>query len=366
MASSSTSKRWSETRNGRIVVAAGMVGLFVLVFWLAMKSRRMLAEPAALVVEDQYLWFGEVCEDPAFVWALPIRNTTNQEIEIDSFTASCSCAKIEPSKLTIPAAKTADVRLTLNLLSAQTIPNLAGQEFKVAVQPQIAKGARAQTGWVLQGKVKKPFAVDPPVVDFEESLARWQPFAPRTATITCGLDVAELTASCDSPSLSASVTRDAKDSRRFCLEIQPHKDIGGGAFSYLVRLTALTPGKKEISGTVSVVGRVIEEISLQPELLAFGAEPVGARLHETVFVQSRNGKEFDVQKIETGGNGDISVELRPKSKDGRQSFVVSFPVKQLQHQEHTIHVKVKTPEGLLDLPLRMNCYGLPAQAIGMK
>jgi hypothetical protein len=214
----------------------------------------------------------------------------------------------------------------------------------------------------VHGKVKQPFAIDPPVVDFEESLVRGQPFAPRMATITCGLEVAELTAHCDSPSLIAKVTRDENNSRRFRLEIQPQKDIPGGPFNHLLRLAALTPSKQEMSGTVTVMGRVLEDVSPQPELLAFGAEPIGARLQETVTLQSRSGQDFAIQEIGKSGANSMTVDLDHKRANGCQTLVVSFPVERLGHQEHTIHIKVKTPqEGLLDLPLRMNCYGIPAQ-----
>ena len=69
MASSSPSKPWSETRKGRIVVLTGVAALFVVVFSVAMRSRRMLSEPVPLVVDERYLSFGEVWEDPGFGYA---------------------------------------------------------------------------------------------------------------------------------------------------------------------------------------------------------------------------------------------------------------------------------------------------------
>jgi hypothetical protein len=189
MTISSSSKPWSETRNGRIAIAAGMVGLFVLVFWQAMKSRQILSEPTALVVDDQYISFGGVWEDPVFIWTLPIRNTTNEEIEIAGFAASCSCVKIQPSSITLPAYGTAQVRLTLNLQSAHNEPDLYGKDFQVAIQPRISKGAGSQVGWVVKGKIKQPFAFDPPVIDFKESLVRGLRLTPGSAIITCGLDI---------------------------------------------------------------------------------------------------------------------------------------------------------------------------------
>lgn len=370
MASSSPSKTWSETRSGRTIVLGGLLGLFVLVFWLAQKSRHMVTRPTAapaLVVEERHLSFGEASEDPAFIVTLPIHNTTNEDIGIDGFAANCPCGKVEPSSLTIPAQETREVRLTLDLRSSPTgKPDVAGRDFKVYIQPRISKGTGSQKGWVVHGRVMRPFVIDPPVVDFEESLVREQPFAPRSAVITCGMDMAELSAFCDSPFLTAKIIRDTKTPRRYRLEVQARKDIPGGPFNHLVRFAALPPNKEKVSGAVSVVGRVQEEVYIQPEFLASGAEPIGTKIQETVTLQSRNGKNFKIQEIDKSGASGVTIGMERKHKDGRQTLIVSFLAERLGHQEHTIHIKVKVPEGMLDLPLRMNYYGIPVHAVGKK
>jgi hypothetical protein len=327
-----------------------------------MKSRRLLAGTPALVVDEQYLSFGEVWEDPAFVRILPIHNTTDENIEIDGFATSCSCGKVEPSSITVPAHGTVEAHLILDLRSPHREPDLKAKDFAVHIQPQISKGSGRQPRWVVQGKVMQPFAIEPPVVDFEESLVRGQPFASCSVLIACGLDVAELTAHCDSSFLTVKVARGAKDRRQFHLEVQPLPNMPGGRFDFLVRITALTPSKQEVSGAVPVIGGVLEDVVLQPEFVTGGAEPIGAKIQETITLQSRSGKEFAIQEIDKGENDGITVDVDHKRKDVSQSLIVSFPVKRLGHQEYTIHIKVKTPEGLMDLPLRMSCYGIPAQA----
>ncbi len=44
MASNSPSKAWWETRIGRLTLIAGTMGLFLLVFWLTMRSRDMVVQ----------------------------------------------------------------------------------------------------------------------------------------------------------------------------------------------------------------------------------------------------------------------------------------------------------------------------------
>jgi hypothetical protein len=361
MTSSSPSKPWSDTRNGRIVIIAGVVGLFVLVFWLATKSRRMLSEPAALVVDEQHLWFGEVWEESAFAWALPIHNTTNEDIEIASFAADCACGKVKPPSLTIPAQGTEEVHLTLDLRSRPTgKPDFTGKDFNIRIQPLLRKRVSALSGWIVHGRAVRPFVIEPPVVDFGESLIREQPFMPRSAIITCGLDVAELTAYCDSPFLTAKVA--CVNPRRYRLEIQAQKKIPSGPFKHPVKLTALTPSKKTVTGTVYVVGRVLEDVILHPDVLVFGAMPLGTTVQETIVLHSRTGQDFAIQEVDRKGAERIVVDVDRKEKDGEQRFHLSLTVKELGPYGHTINVKVKTTKALLEIPLPIICHGIPAKA----
>jgi hypothetical protein len=360
VSSRSPSKPWSETRKGRIVVLAGVLGLFVPVFWMAMKSRQMMTPKPGLVVDEQRLNFGEVWEDPAFVWTLPIHNTTNTEIEIAGFETSCTCGKIEPPSLTVPAQATVGVRLTLNLLTPPSESDPAEKEFKVAIQPRIIKGLGSQVVWTVQGRVKRPFHIDPPVVDFQDSLVRGQTFAPRFATITYGQDVTQLSAGCDSSLLIANVTRDATNPRRFRLMLQPKSDAPSGPFSHRVRLKALTSHKEELPGVVSIIGQVLENISLTPNIFSFGAECIGTELHETIVVQSHNGDDFAIQTIDTGGAVDIRVEVGKQMKDRRQLLDLFYKVSGLGIQKRTIRVKVKSQNCFLDLSLLLYCHGVPA------
>src|SRR5262249_13860680 len=49
-------------------------------YWIGSAPRRNAARHAALTVPDTSLDFGEVWEDPAFVWKLPIENNTDEPI----------------------------------------------------------------------------------------------------------------------------------------------------------------------------------------------------------------------------------------------------------------------------------------------
>src|SRR5258707_459188 len=107
-----------------------------------------------LLVEERHLSFGESPEDPAFLWVLPIQNTTEEDIKIDGFTASCSCAAIKPSSVTVPARGSAEVRLALDLRRPHGDPTIEPRGFMVHVEPRISNSVGGnQPGWVVHGKV---------------------------------------------------------------------------------------------------------------------------------------------------------------------------------------------------------------------
>jgi hypothetical protein len=347
----------------RMVLVVGLLGLFGLVFWLTTKSREMLNAKPILAVDENDLGFGEMWEDPAFAKVLPIKNTTNESIEIAGFVASCSCTKIEPSSVVIPARGSADLRLTLDLRKPQSDPDGKATDFNVTIVPRIVNPTGPQSTWLVHGTVKHPCVIEPQSLDFEESLLRGKPFTPRKTTITYRFDVTELTASCDASFLDFHVTRSESNPRQFTLEVVPRSDAPSGPFKSAIALVARTPDKQGIRGAVSVDGQIRDDIGIQPECVAFGAEPLGAKLHKTITLQSRGRKSFAIQEIDKGQFKGISVDPGLKRMDGSQVLLVSLSAEGLGHREQTIHIRVTTPDGVVNIPLRIIYYGVPAQTI---
>jgi hypothetical protein len=335
------------------------LALFVMVFWLTIKSQRLLEAPATLVVDEESLVFGEVWADPAFVWQLPIRNTTSSEVEIIGFDTSCTCSKIDPQCLIIPALGIVNVQLTINLSNRDSKPSDVATDFKLAIRPRI-KDIGRQPGWIIRGQVKQPFAIDPPIIDFGESLGRGRPSALRSVAITSALDIADMRAYSDSGFFTTTVNRDATNPRRFRLDVQPSTDVPVGNFKHTVRLQAVTHGDMKFPCALTIVGRAMDAVGLVPESITFGAEKLGSKFHETVLVRSQIGENFAIEAIDTSGTAGIEFEIGRKRADGTQALRICFEVKQLGRQEHTIHVKGKWQQGSLDLPLLVRYQGIPA------
>jgi hypothetical protein len=336
-----------------VIAMAAVVVIITLIVCLPTKARRAVT---ALVVDGPCLWLGEVWEDPALVWTLPIRNTTNEDVVISGFATSCSCGRVEPSSLTVSAHGVAEVRLTLNLVTrAESEP--PARDFTVTISPQVVKGPGPQPAWVLRGKVRRAFTIDPPLVDFGDTLVRDQPFAARAVSVICGLDVTELTASCDSPFIVSKVTRNGSAPHRFTVHVQAGSDIPEGVFNHPVRLKGVTANKETVTGLVSVVGCVVEDVNLLPDVVAFGAAPSGSRLTETVALRSRSGQPIAIQGIDTGSVPGISVGVN-QEKDGSASLAVSVVINWLGFRQYIVRAKVETRQGLRDLSLPVSCYGI--------
>lgn len=57
-------------------------------YWVGSRPRQVAAAQQSLVVSESALHFGEVWEDKAFVWTLPIENRSSQDIQILDLTGS--------------------------------------------------------------------------------------------------------------------------------------------------------------------------------------------------------------------------------------------------------------------------------------
>lgn len=77
-------------------------------------TRTQQALPVLNVPQDR-LNFGETNEQPTFRWIVPITNTESTDVTIEQFHQSCSCTRIVPETLRIPAKQTREVEVTLDL-----------------------------------------------------------------------------------------------------------------------------------------------------------------------------------------------------------------------------------------------------------
>src|SRR5262245_40520295 len=105
-----------------LLFTAALLAVVTAAYWAGRGLKAALVKPTpgeradGLAVDPQHLNFGEVWEDGAFGWVLPVENRGPSEVAIERFATSCDCTSIDPPSLTIPAGETRAVRLQLNLL----------------------------------------------------------------------------------------------------------------------------------------------------------------------------------------------------------------------------------------------------------
>jgi hypothetical protein len=327
-------------------------------YWVGSAPQRVAAQTEGLVVNPQYLDFGEVWEDPRFVWTLPIENRSPVDITIPEFSVSCTCVGIEPQSLTIPAGQTTNVKLTLNL-PAERPQKWDGTpwKFQARIYPEL-EGLR-HPGWLVQGRVRTAFTLSARLIHYGDSLVRGQPFESQTVTLTPAMPLEGVTARCDPPLAAVQVTKEAD---RYSLRITPSESLPVGPFKFEVLVEAVTREGRRAIGIIAVQGRVLGDISPVPDMIAFGAGPLGEMMEETLVLQSRSGRPFEVVGCEGKADG-VDVQAIGATGDQVHMFRVQLRISQLGDQTATIRFLVRAmgaakPE---DVSLPVSYHGMPRE-----
>lgn len=296
MASSSPSKPWPESRNGRIAVLAGIVGLFVPVFWLAMKTRQMLAAtPAPLVVPANELDVGDVWEQGAFQHKLTIQNTTAKNIVIDGFRSTCGCVSVEPSALKIPSGQKADVLVTLNL---KLSPRQDSNDFQVTIAPEIRDDPGVQPVWKIRGRARRLMKLTPVGISYYDNrLIQGQVFPSQTVIVTPAIVLDSLLAKYPAELATVEIARCQERHNDFQVNITPQKGLPLGPFLFDVLLEPVSKDKFLPIVKLPVEGRVMGDVQALPDSLALGARGIGETLTETITLRSISGVPFEVTRI---------------------------------------------------------------------
>jgi hypothetical protein len=323
----------------------GLMGLFALVFWIAMKSRRMVAAPPpTLVVDERYLSVGEVWEDPAFVWTLPIRNTTNKDVEIVGFAADCSCARIEPPSLKIPAQGTREVRLTLDLRVPHRDPDsekvhpavgLRGEssnakcpyQFTIKLIPVYPNGPDPLGGWEITGQVRQVGTLVPNEVHFDDTLARGTSNVKKKVAFLSKVPVRQVVATCDPAVAKLEVKRETGNAEKYDIIVIPKTDRKIGAFKAegKVQLT-LTTGEQLPPLLLPISGVLLEDIQARPASLLLGVVTVGTTVDESFLIFSDSDSPFELEQVDVPTGSKVQVVRQ-----------VSEGVKQLKLTQEITH-----------------------------
>ena len=357
--SSSPSKPCSETRIVRLIVLAGLIGLFLVAFWMAMKSRRMLVGPVALMVDEQYLSFGEAWEQKDFKWIIPVENRSGKEKVVRYFASSCGCVSVEPKSVRIPPSGKVNVTLTFDLTKAFPARSDDGvQSLYVKVVPVLNNQVRPEGGWTFCGRVRRLATFTPASIQLWAGLYHGRTDIHRSVDVLLHVPAKKVVAKSSSPFLSTSLVRRALD--RYQLDLVFSNQAPAGSFDHSVQLSITDEDGREKAGPkLEVKGMVNEEVEAIPGHVSFGAARVGTTLSENVHLKpgTKEGIRLvgvdnpclDASVVQTNyGEEGISFRIVQHIKQaGQQSYIVSFRLESMGSNRRQIVV-----------PVKVNYYGI--------
>jgi hypothetical protein len=324
----------------RILKSRGIapaVLLFSIAFswWMCSKVGEVTTSNEGLRISARWLDFGEVFENPAFEWQIPIENPTKNDIGILGFQTSCGCISFEPTSVVIPSGQTETFRLKLNLLlTSRKLADLDSSDVEIAFAPQVREASLQQVGWILRGRVRRLLRLSPRQLHMTEGLLVGQPFDEQTVVANSTIALDSISASCDPATGWAQVIKCLDKQNTFVIKVRPKQDLQPGPFRFNVTLQPTRDTQKLPKTTLKVDGKILSDINATPEFLFFGAQPIGKTVTETVILQAEGNKTFIIKGIESKSDG-LTIQ-RASEGEGFKAFHVSQTISKLGKKEGEI------------------------------
>jgi hypothetical protein len=191
-----------------------------------------------LVIDPQYLDFGEVWEGKDQVIHLPVRNTTSGTVHVSEFQTSCNCEPIEPKSLTVPAGETREIRVTLG---GRNNPSQAGQPRRVEIEIRpVVNGRAAPMWWAVRGTIRPLIQTDLSGVLFGDSNRVGQ--SPVSRTLKVRFHVPGTPRVTLVPEVAAVEVRPGADATEWKVVVSPLTDRTPGPYRGTLTIANVPPG----------------------------------------------------------------------------------------------------------------------------
>ncbi len=329
-------------------------------FWYGVHTDEAYPLTQSLTVDQKYLNFGTVWEQAEFAWVLPIQNQGESEIEIVRFASSCPCVtRIEPASFMIPPRNTASVRVTMNLVGGTEKKGQEGdsREFTIRIVPDVRNAERSHRGWAITGKTREATRLSSRQITFWDDIVRGQTAPTRGVDLSSVVSLKRLSIKYDPTLLKVETIQippntEQEKCRAFRVNITPTAVMPSGPFSEDFTIEPVCEsGEKLPAWSVKVIGTMVEAIQAFPTILEFGVVPLGEIRKAIIFLRSKAGNEFDVEKTETTtdsvsiehqttGPSELAFEIAQKAVAlGSQCAEIRFSVR--DHEMRTFSVTVK-------------------------
>lgn len=364
LASSRPSKPWSETRKGRLIVLAGVLGLFVLVFWVAMKSRQTLTPRfsiGGLAASEDTLEVGDVWEQSDFSWVVRVTNETSRTIMLRDVLTSCNCSSVEPRSMAIPARAQVELRVKIDLAKAANPSSEPhSRPFAVNLIPVIDEGRAPVAGWTIIGQVRRPFQFEPLFVDFGE-LGNDKPFREATVHVVSSPELVDIQADCADHNWKCLLMPPPSVASGPCqLTLRPLHSLQPGTHEVTVRLRARDKSHRLVSGFVRAKCKILDDVWMEPPDVRLGARELGEEIKETITLQSRSAKPFKAVALSQAPDS-VHIEPRCVADDATKIYSLTLKATRLGQQTFSIKFLVRDEENSrpreFDLPVFY--HGIP-------
>jgi hypothetical protein len=354
-------RRWLRLLAFSLLVASCLAA-----FYLGSRFQpRTEAEPSAdeiggLSVEASALDVGEVWEENAFRYSLPLHNTTDRPIRVLDFTVSCTCVGVEPRGLEIPPHQSAAVQLTFDL--THRMPAEIGEArrpFRFEIAPAFGTEQSRQPGWVLHGVARSRVVLSAAMLQFGEQMVQGQSPPERRVAAKAFIPIQRLEARAEPPLAQVRVERRDGDRGSFEMSVTPHADLPPGPFHFDVLVEPLTESGERLPAVMlPVAGQVQPAVLVIPTQLLLSSVPVGRTVEGEVVLQTRDGARLIVDKWEPD-SPDIQVEPIEGDRSSNQSFRVVQTVRSEGDHNTAVRFTART-EGreAVIIPMRVWCRGI--------
>jgi hypothetical protein len=362
LANTSSRAKAGEARIMRLVVSAAFIGLFLLVFWLAMKSQRMAVPNAPLVIEHQYLSFGEVWEQRDFQWVIAVENRNDSETTVHHFSSSCDCLSVEPSSLLIPPKGKVNLTLKIDLTKASSTRTIDGmQGLCVRVVPVLENEIQPAGGWTFCGKIKRQATFMPREVHVWAGLYHGRSDVHRKVDVLLHVPARNVEAISDSCYLSSNLKK--QESNKYQLDLALSSLAPEGAFEHTVQLKIIgEDGLEKPAPKLKVKGAVLGQVEAVPSYAYFGVSEVGATLSQNIHLKgaSKTGlrlikidnpcPDSSVVEAQSDSGGILCKIVQRVTQSGLQSYILRFHIESTgsMRREFLVPIKVNyygfTPE----------------------
>jgi hypothetical protein len=335
---------------GGISIAAAVFAVIaahtVFVGWGPAKSS---LESGGLVVAPGCLDFGPAWETSQFHWVLPIENRHRTDVEIEDFVTSCTCSKVEPRSLSIPAGQTREVSLTINLTAGpKGNESKAGEwAFTVGIRPKIRgeNPSAIREAWTLRGTVRKLLSLDQPLVDFGRQSELALPLPMRRIRVVSAIPLKGLSARMGADFLPVSVQQASEGGDEFDVTVLCPVGLPVGAVRRDIILAAQLDSGEEIIKPLPVLGQIVADVQTDPPEVLLGARFVGGVAQESLSLYSLARRPFEIVFKTVEGEGLSLEEMAPLQPGEPATFRVRQQILKEREQTGKVVFRVRPAGG---------------------